>query len=119
MKVVDRKTFLMLPAGTIYCKGVRWAFESVSVKGDTMGNDWAYLNPAWPDADDSGAAFDALEKSLSDGSSFPSETAYGRDGCFDDDAVFLIFERDDLAALRNLCAFAMRLHEQSDQDSHG
>lgn len=28
------------------------------------------------------------------------EDALGRDGCYDDDAVFLIFEKDDLIALK-------------------
>lgn len=101
MRVVDRKTFLSLPAGTIYCKGVQWAFEGICIKDDSLQNDWIYLNPAWPAAHDSGAAMDYLETSLADGASFACEDAFGRDGCFDEDAVFLVFEMDDLFALKN------------------
>lgn len=101
MRVVDRKTFLTLPAGTIYCKGVQWAFDGLCIKDDSLGNDWIYLDMAWASAHDSGEAVDILEKSLETGSSFACEDAFGRDGCFDDDAVFLIFETGDLLSLRS------------------
>lgn len=100
MRAVDRKTFLMLPAGTIYCKGIKWAFDSICIKGDSLENDWIYLDPSWPAAHDTGAAVEYLEMSLADGMSFACEDAMGRDGCFDDDAVFLIYEKRDLDELR-------------------
>ena len=109
MRVVDRKAFLALPAGTIYCKGVPWAFDSICIKDDSLGNDWIYLNPAWASAHDSGEAMDLLEKSLETGSSFACEDAYGRDGCFDDKEVFLIFEEADLKALRSHIDHALSL----------
>lgn len=109
MRVVDRKTFLTLPAGTIYCKGVQWAFEGLCIKGDSLTNDWIYLDPAWPSAIDSGAAFDLLDKSLADGSSFTGQDAYGRDGCFDDTEIMLIFERADLIAMRARIEAALAL----------
>lgn len=109
MRVVDRKTFLTLPAGTIYCKGVRWAFEGLCIKDDSLGNDWIYLDPAWPSAHDSGEAVDLLEGSLETGSSFPCEDDMGRDGCFTEDAVFLIFEKDDLMSLRDHVNAALAL----------
>jgi hypothetical protein len=101
MRVVNRTDFLKLPAGTIYCKGTPWAFDGLCIKGDSLPNDWTFLDPAWPSAFDSGEAADLLDKSLADGSSFAGEDAYGRDGCFDDREVFLIFEKDDLLALRS------------------
>jgi hypothetical protein len=100
MRVVNRKTFLSLPAGTIYCKGEPWAFDSICIKDDSLANDWIYLNPAWPSAHDSGEAIDILDDSLKTGSSFPCEDAYGRDGSFDEKEVFLIFEKADLETLR-------------------
>jgi hypothetical protein len=107
MRVVDRKTFLTLPAGTIYCKGVPWAFDGLCIKGDSLENDWIFLDPAWPSAHDSGEAADLLDASLADGSSFACETAYGRDGCFDDSDVMLIFEKGDLLALRSMIDIAI------------
>lgn len=109
MRVVNRTDFLMLPPGTIYCPGVQWAFDSVCVKGDSLENDWIYLNPAWASARDSGDAMDLLEKSLETGSSFAGEDAYGRDGSFNDKDVFLIFEKPDLEALQSYVERALAL----------
>jgi len=100
MKVLNRTDFLGMPAGTIYAKGVQWAFGGVSIKGETLGNDWVCLDPAWVSAHDSGDAVGRLEEMLEQGASYPGEDAWGRDGCFDADAVFLVFERADLEELR-------------------
>lgn len=101
MRVVDRATFLALPPGTIYCKGVRWAFEGLNVKQETAGsNDWYALDPAWVDGHDSGECIDRLEEMLAKGASYPMQDSACRDGLFDADAVFLIFERADLLTLR-------------------
>jgi hypothetical protein len=112
MRVVDRKTFLTLPAGTFYCKGERWVFDSICIKDDSLANDWYYLNPAWPAAQDSEEAFDLLDKSLDSGISFPCEDATGRDGCFDETDIFLVFEADDLKALRGHIDRALSVGQQ-------
>ena len=119
MRVVDRKTFLSLPAGTIYCKGVKWAFDSLSIKDDSLANDWFYLDPAWPSAHESGVAVELLEQSLETGSSFPGDDATGRDGCFNEDAVFLIFEVPDLLDLKSLIETAISVAPKPDAAGQG
>jgi hypothetical protein len=115
MKVVDRKTFLALPAGTIYAKGEPWAFGGLCIKAETTGNDWYYTDPAWVEAGngDIGDAVDALEAGLRDGVSVPGEQNIGRDGCYDDGAVFLVWEAADLEWLREQVDAALRLTEQA------
>lgn len=113
MRIVNRKDFLALPAGTIYCKGVQWAFDSLSIKDDSLANDWIYLDMAWPSAHDPGEACGLMSQSLETGSSFPCEDAFGRDGCFDEDAVFLIFEPADLWTLRGRIDVALAAATQS------
>lgn len=102
MRILDRAEFLKQPAGIFYAKGRPWAFDTLCIKGETTksGNDWLYLNPCWVAAKDSNEAFDRLETMLSGGTSFPGDDAYGRDGMFDVDAIFLVFELADLTALR-------------------
>lgn len=109
MRIVNRETFLTLPEGTAYCKGKRWAFDGLCFKGDSRGNDWSYIHPEWVDANDSGEAFDRLEEMLSQGASYPMNTAYGRDGCFDDEDIFMIFEADDLDRLAILISEARQV----------
>ncbi|MBM0169673.1 hypothetical protein [Altererythrobacter sp. C41] len=43
MNIVDRQTFLLLPAGTVYAKGTdaqAGGLGAVCIKGETVGTDW-------------------------------------------------------------------------------
>ncbi len=100
MRVLNRDAFLALPAGIIYATGTRWSFSGLRAKGDTCGDDWYEFDPCWIEADVPDDAFERLESMLAIGTSYPMETAECRDGMFESDAVFLVFERDDLKLLR-------------------
>ncbi len=103
MKIVNREQFLAMPAGTIYAKGERWLFNGLEVKGESHPNDWWSLDPSWIGGDkveDSCDAFDALEDMLKNGASYPMSCSQSRDGLFDEDDLFLIFEEKDLLELR-------------------
>lgn len=102
MRVMRRSEFLDQPAGTIYAKGNAWYFGGMEVKGETMGDDWACLDPCWIQAESAEAAFDRLDAMLERGTSGAGRADFGRDGCFEPDALFLVFERADLEALRGL-----------------
>jgi hypothetical protein len=98
MKVVDKQTFFELPSGTIYSKGKAWYFSDFLIKGNTIYNeglpiDWFYLYTNWPEDD---KAFESLEKALITGESFKANRLFGRDGLYDPDDLFLIYEKDDL-----------------------
>ncbi|MDR3533962.1 MAG: hypothetical protein P4L90_25780 [Rhodopila sp.] len=109
MRVLNRVDFLKMPAGTIYARGIPWAFDGLSIKAESLGSDWVCMNPCWVSAHDSGQAFDRLEEMLDTGKSYPAEDAFGRDGCFDADAIFLVFERADLEALQSHIAAALEV----------
>lgn len=108
MRVVNRADFLKLPPGTIYAKGVQWAFEGIEIKGDSLENDWYTLDPAWVSGNDSEECVELLERALAEGISVPMEVAQGRDGYFDAGAVFLVFEREDLLILRSMIDAALK-----------
>ncbi|MCE5309591.1 MAG: hypothetical protein LLG20_18300 [Acidobacteriales bacterium] len=97
MRLLNRKDFLKLPAGTVYCSGEPYAFTGLHVKGETLPyNDFVCLDLQRIDAHDSGEEIDRLEDMRYTGVSFPMNTNYGRDGGFDDKEVFLVYERGDL-----------------------
>lgn len=102
MRIVDRKTFLTLPVGTAYCKGREpptWIFEGICFKGEPMDDgvdDWREIDHAWVDADDSNQAFDRLDEMLATGRSYPMQDSQCRDGLFDQNIVFIIFDIEDL-----------------------
>lgn len=99
MRIYRRAEFMKLPEGTVFCKGKPWAFEDLCVKGETIPNNFYARGLQWVDAHDSGEAFDRLEEMLAEGASYPLETAEMRDGCFNDEDLFLVYEKADLVSL--------------------
>jgi hypothetical protein len=99
MKIVDRKTFLKMPEGTVYAKiPTQWIVEDLCVKYESTDyNDWYYMSFNWVDANDSGEAVDRLDEMFADPTkSYPVENSIARDGLFDEDDHFLIYEADDI-----------------------
>ena len=112
MKCVDHKTFMALPAGTLYAKGVQWAFDQIQIKHNNCGDDdWYAQSFDSVDANDGGEAIDRLEEMLTKGASYPMDWSICREGMYkiDETAVFLIFERDDLRRLRECIDVAIAL----------
>lgn len=113
MKIVDRKTFLAMPAGTVYAKWGKageypkdqdLTYDEVAVKGDTVANvDWVEMPLlAWPeDCGDSGAWADAMHAAINGKPTAPLDIGDGgsRDGLFDDDQLFAVFERVEVERL--------------------
>ena len=111
MRVVDRKTFMKLPAGTAFQKGKPWVWGGLCFKSDQMDNDWLYQQTDGIDAKDSGEMFAGLDEMLATGASYPIETALIRDGCFDEDDLFLIYEVDDIDQIQKCLAVARDVAE--------
>lgn len=102
MRIVDRKTFLSLPAETLYSKYEPCVFGDLTIKGDTVGeND--FLTQQISDAvdcHDSGEFGDILLVAEETASSFSMDfDCQGRDGSFDEDQLFVVWEQTDVAAL--------------------
>lgn len=96
MKLVNLSDFIKLPPGTIYKKTSNSELE---IKGDWVsedGRDWSSTQFAANCDQDQDTHI-----GLMIGESYPIHTEmYGRDGCFESDAEFLIYEKWDLEQLR-------------------
>jgi len=99
MRVYTRQDFLDLPEGTIFCKGVKWNFDGLCIKGKTWPNDFIFRDLTIIDSSGSNDCFDKLEDSITNGSSYPLNEAYARDGSFDSESLYLVFDSDDLIRL--------------------
>lgn len=103
MRIVDRKTFLAMPAGTLFAKFDPHVFGELQIKADTCGNDFVCngLMPYWwEDCQDSGDALSIIDRMMEGESSPPLDyDSYGRDGLFDADQLFAVFEPADVRAL--------------------
>ena len=103
MKIVDRKTFLAMPAGVFFCKGYgppNMNFDGLAIKGDTIGNDFVTQELDMIEYHDTGEMMDRIDEMRAKGTSYPIYDGGGRDGLFDENAEFLIFEKADLLKLK-------------------
>jgi hypothetical protein len=104
MKIVDRKTFLAMPAGTLFAKWEPNFFRELTIKDATVGdNDFIYqdLIPWFVDTTDCTHHDDQLMATRIGASSPPLDLEEGtsRDGFFDADQLFAVFEQSDVEAL--------------------
>jgi hypothetical protein len=109
MKLVSVADFHAMPVGTVFRIGEPWAFGPLSIKGascpfagEPYAHDWSELELGAIDADSSGDWGDKLEHALANpqDNHLPIDLfTEGRDGCFDDSRVVLVFEPADVVAL--------------------
>jgi hypothetical protein len=101
MKIIDRKTFLSLPPGTLFSKYEPCAFGDLLIKGESITNDFYYQQIADSiDADSSDEFADSLEAAQRDGTGLEMDfDAQMRDGLFDEDQLFAVWERRDVEKL--------------------
>jgi hypothetical protein len=112
MRLYRRTDFLRLPAGTLYCKGVQWAFSELCVKGETEGADFLLCNLQSIEYHDTEDFVARCEAMLCDGASVPLNTTMQRDGCFDELEIFLVYEPEDLWRMVALCEYATGVYRQ-------
>jgi len=111
MKIINRKQFLEAPEGTIYSEfkpciinGLYIKNESYGlyIKNKSLGNDWYYqdlINSM--DYNDSREYTDKLLKAKDD-PKYELRQDYNvsqRDGLFDEEQLFLIYDKDDVVKL--------------------
>jgi hypothetical protein len=106
MKIVDRQTFLAMPAGTLFSKWQPCVFEDVQIKGVTLFNGERAIDFSLQQIADAVASNDSGEwsdiqcASVDCGSSFALDfECESRDGFFDADQMFAIWERADVEGL--------------------
>lgn len=108
MKIVDRKTLLSMPAGTVFSKYEPVAlFGTLCVKGDSLSNDFYYQDITGPvDAVTAGECHEVMLAAEADGEPVPLDFHHeGRDGLYDANQLFAVWEAKDVLALID------RLHE--------
>lgn len=100
MRVVDKKTFLDMPEGTLYAKySTPWNFGELAIKVETWTNDWWYTDIlAWPKGcDGSNDLIDNIAKYEKE-SQFELESS-SRDGLYEKEQLFAVYDQTDLAQL--------------------
>jgi hypothetical protein len=107
VRIVDRETFLAMPSDTLFSKYQPCVFEDLCIKGDTLTDSEGrsidfYYQPLFDAvaADSSGHLFDALHRAEITGEGIAMDfECEMRDGLFDQDQLFAVWEAPDVAGL--------------------
>jgi hypothetical protein len=99
MKIVDRKTFLALPPNTVFAKYSPCNIGELKVKLESWTNDFIYFGFDNPLDKDNEVFIDTCER-MGAGESAPLDIeATARDGCFDENQLFCVYDKDDVQAI--------------------
>ena len=100
MRIVDREVFLSMPEGTLYAEYRPCFTEGPYIKGRTVnGNDYEYADLISPEVDDNcryESTFSEMEES---GTNVPIEICMVRDAMFNHDAMYVIYDVNDIGVL--------------------
>ena len=100
MRIIDRATFLKMPPNTVFTKYKPHIFDELMIKGESWTNDFWTQDFLQLDYDDSLEIFDILDAARKEGKSFNLDlNCECRDGLFDDDQLFAVFEKQDVEML--------------------
>lgn len=105
MRIVDRATFLALPAGTVYSKYTPAIFGDLCIKTGTypatMPGDWTYTALCDPiEAVSTDDRMDKLDQAEANGSHLPLDLdCDSRDGLHDVGQLFAVWDAPDVDAL--------------------
>lgn len=101
MKIIDKNTLRDMPAGTLYSRYEPCCFHDLEIfEGPFAENDFIYSFLSAPDINGSGGDSSDFMKEMENGESHEVElNSTGRDGRYDDDELFAIWEKSDVQAL--------------------
>ena len=106
MRIVDREAFLAMPAGTVFSKYEPCIFGNLEIKGESNANAQGVLIDFWSQdlvgalqADTTEEFEEACDHAAAGESIQMDLESQGRDGLYDRDQLFAVWEPDDVRAL--------------------
>lgn len=98
MKILNLEEFRKCPSGTLFSKYSPYVFDGLMVKGETLEYDFIYQNLIGNiECHDSGEFGDKLEYAKETGESISLDfDCMGRDGLFEKNQLFAIYEEEDV-----------------------
>lgn len=107
MRIISRQEFLKLPPGVLFQKGNQWCWEIPLLKGDTIYSEGKAIDfhthsifDTSPDEHTN--VIHAWEDMLINKKEYPVESVGERDGCFNADDKFMIYDEKDREIIRKL-----------------
>lgn len=107
MRIYNRKDFMNLPIGTFYCKIDSGSGGGLCIKKESLYNDWYYQDLCNIESFDSQERWDFIDDSLQNGTSYEISSSEMRDGFYENEDKFLVYEKKDLELLKKYIEEAM------------
>lgn len=106
MRIINRKAFLELPSGIVYCKYTSLGcFGDICIKGNSTGyDDWWYLNivNGWEGCDGSADFHNLMSDAEGGAIDIRNDLECdSRDGLFEEDQLFCVYDATDIQDLIN------------------
>lgn len=113
MKIVNRQIFLSMPEGTIYSEFKPDIFGHMQIKGSSLEYDFLCIGIADAIESESSDMFhDIVEEMYTKGISADIDfDNFGRDGMFNKEQLFAVWEKKDLLKLREVINHAIEIGE--------
>jgi len=109
MRLVKRQELMTLPPGTLFAELFEpWSFGQLAIKGETWIDgdknfDFLEIGLGAVASDSTEQYCERLGEMLADSTvSYPAESDYGREGLYDDNIVYLVYEPADVDHLIGL-----------------
>lgn len=101
MKILNRTQFMAMPKYTLFCKFEPHCFGELQIKHESYEHDFCSILVAHAvQTNDLGDFVEAMEKLMKDGGSIGMDFSYyGRDGQYDKDQLFAVWEKSDIHGL--------------------
>lgn len=109
MKIYSRSEFMKLPPGTVFSSGEPMVFLDLYVKGDSWEVDFLQSSLIGIDSFDSRQTVERFDEMNEKGISYPINKHFGREGLFDEEMLYLVYEKEDLIYLKEIIEEALRI----------
>jgi len=116
MKIINLTQFRAMPEGTVFMKYEPCVFEPLSVKGETWEFDFISASITDEvDADSSEEMENKLRYAENSGESIDMDfEGYIRDGCFEPNQLFAVYEKKDIEGLINKLNSCLSMSEEKE-----
>jgi hypothetical protein len=101
MRIVSRRELMAMEPGVLFAQVLKdGQYGELRIYGGSFGsNDFTERLIATPEFDDCGELWQREEDMRANGASYPVDTAYGRDGLFDDNIRYLVYDEADIVSI--------------------
>lgn len=101
MRIVSRRELMAMEPGVLYAQVAKdGQFGELHIFGGAFGsNDFTTRSITGPEFNDTDELFQREEDMRVNGTSYPVDSLYGRDGLFDDDIRYLVYDEADIVSI--------------------